>query len=72
MLSTTSPLPDFPILPIPTPHGQNTPTFHPPPLDGSLSIPEIFEFHAEHSPEHPVFIYDDGRKEADGVWNQGC
>lgn len=60
MLPAASPLCDFPVLPIPTPHGQNSRTFHPPPLDGSLSISEIFEFHAAHSPEHPVFIYADG------------
>jgi hypothetical protein len=43
--------------PFPTPQGYNSPTFHPPPVDGTLCIPEIFEYHAAHSPEHPLFIY---------------
>lgn len=43
----------------PMPQGYNSPTFHPPPVDGTLCIPELFEYHAEHSPEHPLFIYAD-------------
>ncbi|KAJ7608939.1 hypothetical protein DFH06DRAFT_1376853, partial [Mycena polygramma] len=34
-------------------------TFHPAPLDLSLSVPELYEYHAEHSPNHPVFVYSD-------------
>lgn len=28
-----------------------------PPLDGSLCVPEVFDFHYEHNPDHPVFSY---------------
>ena len=34
-----------------------SPTFAPPPVDGSLSIPQLFDFHATHSPHHPLFAY---------------
>ncbi|KAJ6630175.1 hypothetical protein B0H10DRAFT_1939389 [Mycena sp. CBHHK59/15] len=36
-----------------------SPTFSPPPFDGSLLLPEIFIHHATHSPEHPLFRYLD-------------
>ncbi|KAK0444273.1 uncharacterized protein EV420DRAFT_1277509 [Desarmillaria tabescens] len=39
-------------------------TFVPPPLDGSLSLPEIYDYNAIHSPDHLVFVYDDDN---DGV-----
>ncbi|KAI0085552.1 hypothetical protein BDY19DRAFT_1020953 [Irpex rosettiformis] len=32
-------------------------TFSRPPLDGSLNISEIYEWHAHHSPNHPLFQY---------------
>ncbi|TFK37074.1 hypothetical protein BDQ12DRAFT_221196 [Crucibulum laeve] len=34
-------------------------TFTPPPLDGSLSLPEIFDYHASQSPHHPLFVYEE-------------
>ncbi|SJL14868.1 uncharacterized protein ARMOST_18343 [Armillaria ostoyae] len=34
-------------------------TFKPPPLDGSLTFPELFDYNAIHSPKHPLFRYDD-------------
>ncbi|KAK0190058.1 hypothetical protein F5146DRAFT_1139593 [Armillaria mellea] len=34
-------------------------TFTPPPLDGSLTYPEIFDYNAQHSPDHPVFQFYD-------------
>ncbi len=40
----------------------NTNTFSQPPLDGSLCTSEIYEWHAQHSPNHPLFQY---RVEAD-------
>ncbi|RPD77318.1 acetyl-CoA synthetase-like protein [Lentinus tigrinus ALCF2SS1-7] len=44
--------------------GANSKTFTPPGLDTNLTLPELFEFHAKHSPEHPVFVYaDDEQKE---------
>jgi hypothetical protein len=30
-----------------------------PPVDGSLTIPEIFDWHHEHNPQHPFFVYAD-------------
>lgn len=32
-------------------------TFTPPPLDGSMSVIEIYDWHAEHNPSHPLFVY---------------
>jgi hypothetical protein len=33
-----------------------------PPVDGSLSVPEMFDWHYHHNPDHPLFVYpeDDG------------
>ena len=45
--------------PTPLTHGSNSKTFTQPPLDGSLSIAEVFDYHAHNSPEHPIFIYED-------------
>lgn len=52
--------------PLPAPkqhHGLNSATFKQPPIDGSLLIPEMFDWHATHSPKHPLFVYpdDDGQ-----------
>lgn len=30
-----------------------------PPLDGTLTVPEIFDFHYKNNPNHPVFVYAD-------------
>lgn len=43
----------------PTPQGYASSTFHPPPADGSLCLPELFEYHSVHSPDHPLFVYAD-------------
>ncbi|KAF9258234.1 hypothetical protein L218DRAFT_821252, partial [Marasmius fiardii PR-910] len=32
-------------------------TFRPPPIDGSLTLLDMCEWHREHSPEHPLFIF---------------
>ncbi|KAJ7185924.1 hypothetical protein C8R46DRAFT_388493 [Mycena filopes] len=32
-------------------------TFTPPPLDGSLTVAQIYEWHAQHTPAHPLFVY---------------
>lgn len=61
--NSSSPKLDFPPPPsgsYPTPQGYNSPTFHPPPVDGTLCLPELFEYHATHSREHPLFVYADG------------
>ncbi|EIN05387.1 acetyl-CoA synthetase-like protein [Punctularia strigosozonata HHB-11173 SS5] len=49
----------MPLLPNLKPiHGSASKTFSVPPLDGSLTIPEIYDWHAEHSPDHPLFTYN--------------
>ncbi|KAK0472170.1 NRPS-like enzyme [Armillaria novae-zelandiae] len=42
----------------PTPQGVSSPTFKPPPLDGSLTVPELFDYNGFHSAKHPLFRYD--------------
>jgi hypothetical protein len=38
-----------------TPYG----AYNQPPIDGSLTIPEVFDWHAEHNPQYPLFVYPD-------------
>ncbi|KAF8066748.1 hypothetical protein FPV67DRAFT_1496289 [Lyophyllum atratum] len=54
-----------PIPPYPTPQATSSTTFSPPPLDGTLTIPEIYDYHLEHSGEHPLFVYDEKTEEGD-------
>ncbi|TFK84744.1 acetyl-CoA synthetase-like protein [Polyporus arcularius HHB13444] len=42
-----------------TPQGVNVPTFSPPPLDGSATLPEWVPHHAKHSPQHAFAVYTD-------------
>ena len=42
---------------LPTPQGSDCATFAQPPLDGSLTIPEIYERQAANSPNHPLFVF---------------
>jgi hypothetical protein len=39
-----------------TPQGVGSSTFTPLPLNESLYLPDLFEWHAQHSPRHTVFI----------------
>lgn len=32
-------------------------TFHPPPLDGSLTLPQIYDWHARNTPNHRLFVF---------------
>ncbi|EKM49937.1 uncharacterized protein PHACADRAFT_213717 [Phanerochaete carnosa HHB-10118-sp] len=34
-------------------------TFTSPPLDGSLTVPELYDWHYANSPRHPLFVYSD-------------
>ncbi|KAF9025149.1 acetyl-CoA synthetase-like protein [Hymenopellis radicata] len=43
----------------PTPQGSTSKTFRAPPLDGTLALHALPEFHAKNSPDHPVFRYED-------------
>ncbi|KAF9018354.1 acetyl-CoA synthetase-like protein [Hymenopellis radicata] len=49
-------LPDLPLLATP----QSCATWRTPPLDGSLSMPEIIEWNGQHNRDHPVFVYPFG------------
>lgn len=56
---------DYIVLPIPAlPNTQalESKTFQCPPLDGSLSLQEIYDWHYHHTPDHPLFVFadDDG------------
>ncbi|KAI0350525.1 acetyl-CoA synthetase-like protein [Trametes cingulata] len=46
-------------LTIRTQQGANSTTWTRPPFYGDMTLPELFAFHAEKSPEHPVIVYDD-------------
>ncbi|KAJ6545363.1 hypothetical protein B0H19DRAFT_1266811 [Mycena capillaripes] len=45
-----------------TGQGLTSPTFKPPPLDGTFLLPDVFSHHAQHSPNHPLFVYPDEDK----------
>lgn len=46
---------------LPVVHGAQSATFSTPPLDGSLTFPEVLAFHATHSSSHKLFVYpEDG------------
>ena len=47
----------LPLWPLPRTQALNTKTFRPPPLDGSLTVPEMYDWHLENSPEHPLFVH---------------
>ncbi|KAF8315490.1 uncharacterized protein EI90DRAFT_3021935 [Cantharellus anzutake] len=63
-LSTTS-LPPPPLI-----HGRNSKTFSSPPVDGSLTVPQLIDWHAEHSPYHPLFVFDDGPNKVWVTWSK--
>ena len=46
-------------IPIPVTQGLECPTFTQPPLDGSLSLAALYDWQAVHSPENPVFIFEE-------------
>ncbi|KAG5341463.1 hypothetical protein C0989_010220 [Termitomyces sp. Mn162] len=48
----------------------SSPTFAPPPLDGSLTIPEIYEYHLEYNGDHPLFLYDFNDEAVTVQWKQ--
>ncbi|KAJ7803408.1 hypothetical protein B0H14DRAFT_2463681 [Mycena olivaceomarginata] len=54
-----------------TPQGQSSSTFKPPPVDGSLLIPDVLEYNAQHSPQHPLFVYAEGDRTVKTItWSQ--
>ncbi|EJD40563.1 acetyl-CoA synthetase-like protein [Auricularia subglabra TFB-10046 SS5] len=57
------------IAPIPTtPQAVDRPSFVPPPLDGSCTVVEAYDWHLVHSPEHEFYKY----KDADGIRTVTC
>ncbi|KAJ3569819.1 hypothetical protein NP233_g4796 [Leucocoprinus birnbaumii] len=54
----------------PCPQAQNSLTFSPPPLDGSLTLPEIYDHHLFKSTKHPLFAYDDDSGVHNITWGQ--
>lgn len=48
---------DKPFPPFPNTQALNSSTFTKPPLDGSFNIAQMFDYHEEHSPTHPVLTY---------------
>ncbi|KIM81777.1 hypothetical protein PILCRDRAFT_8450 [Piloderma croceum F 1598] len=53
-------IPTYLSSPIPLPprtQALNSPTFTLPPLNGTLTPPELYDFHLQYSPNHPLFVY---------------
>ncbi|KLO18919.1 acetyl-CoA synthetase-like protein [Schizopora paradoxa] len=48
----------FPPGDLPCKQGVFSKTFKQPPLDGTLALHQIYEYNAENSPEHPLYVYD--------------
>ena len=49
----------LPIPPPPPTQALSSRTFKPPPLDGSLSFVELYDWHLINNPDHPLFVYSD-------------
>ncbi|EGN93439.1 hypothetical protein SERLA73DRAFT_172085 [Serpula lacrymans var. lacrymans S7.3] len=48
------------LLPLPPQtQARSSATFRPPPLDGSLALPQLYAWHLDHTPNHRLFIYAD-------------
>ncbi|OCB92288.1 acetyl-CoA synthetase-like protein [Sanghuangporus baumii] len=47
----------LPIPPLPSTQALSSASFRPPPLDGSMTLPEMYDWHFTHSPGHPVLLY---------------
>ncbi|KII90166.1 hypothetical protein PLICRDRAFT_40364 [Plicaturopsis crispa FD-325 SS-3] len=55
-----------------TVQGATSTTWKAPPLDGSVTVPEMFDFHLQNSPDHPLFVYHniDGEGATTVTWAQ--
>ncbi|KAF4599105.1 hypothetical protein EYR40_006194 [Pleurotus pulmonarius] len=49
--------PRFSLPPLPKTQALTSSTFKIPPLDGSLSVPELYDWHYHQQTDHPVFIF---------------
>ncbi|EGO01125.1 hypothetical protein SERLA73DRAFT_72094 [Serpula lacrymans var. lacrymans S7.3] len=43
--------------PPPQTQARSSTTFRPPPLDGSLTFPQMYSWHLEHTPDYRLFVY---------------
>lgn len=53
---------DYKVLPfqkLPQTQALSSKTFRAPPLDGSLTVPELYDWNLENNLAHPLFIYAD-------------
>ncbi|KAJ6583069.1 hypothetical protein DFH09DRAFT_978909 [Mycena vulgaris] len=50
----------LPLPPVPQTQAIYSPTFKPPPLDGSLTMPQIYDWHFQHTANHRLFVYAQG------------
>lgn len=56
----------------PNPQGLSSKTFSVPPIDGSLTVPEMWDYNMSHSPNHPLFLFDDVDGSLKTIsWSQG-
>ncbi|KAK0230499.1 hypothetical protein IW262DRAFT_1291609 [Armillaria fumosa] len=37
--------------------GEQSTTFRPPPIDGSFTVQQMYDWHLQHSPNHRIFVY---------------
>ncbi len=45
------------IPPPPQKQGEQSTTFLPPPIDGSFTVEQMYDWHRRHSPNHRIFVY---------------
>ncbi|PBK69905.1 acetyl-CoA synthetase-like protein [Armillaria solidipes] len=45
------------IPPPPQKQGEQSTTFLPPPIDGSFTVQQMYDWHLHHSPNHRIFVY---------------
>jgi len=48
----------FPPDALPCKQGIGSRTFKQPPLDGTLALHQLYDYNADHSPNHPLYVYD--------------
>lgn len=61
----------FPPGDLPCKQGTDSKTFKLPPLDGTLALHQIYEYNAENSPDHPLYVYDTPEGESQRIaWRE--
>lgn len=54
-----------------TSQAASSPTFTAPPIDGSLSIPEMWDYIMIHNSDHPLFVYEKNGTVQTIPWSEG-